>query len=54
VFLLSNVQGWLLDENKQWRNMTFFASLLVNLIETFKIMYLLVILNAKLGHFVLV
>lgn len=34
--------------------MAFFASLLVNPIETFKITYLLAVLNPTLGHFVLV
>ena len=34
--------------------MAFFASLLVNPIETFKIAYLLAVLNPTLGHFVLV
>tara|TARA_R110000751_G_scaffold73956_1_gene149693 strand:- start:42771 stop:42890 length:120 start_codon:yes stop_codon:yes gene_type:complete len=30
-------QSWLLDEGQEWRNIAFFASLLVNPIETFKI-----------------
>jgi len=47
-------QSWLLDESKEWRNMAFFASLLVNPIETFKITYLPAVLNTTLGHFVLV
>ncbi|MFT6990801.1 MAG: hypothetical protein ACJASL_002783 [Paraglaciecola sp.] len=47
-------QIWLLDESKEWRNMAFFASLLVNPIETFKITTLLTVLNTTLGHFVLV
>jgi hypothetical protein len=47
-------QSWLLYESKEWRNMAFFASLLVNPIETFKITTLLTVLNATLGHFVLV
>jgi hypothetical protein len=47
-------QSWLLEEGKGWRNMSFFASLLVNPIETFKIMHLLAALIATLGHFVLV
>ncbi len=45
---------WPLNETQEWRNMAFFASLLVNPIETFKIMLLLPLLNATLGHFVLV
>jgi hypothetical protein len=47
-------QNWLLHESKEWRNIAFFASLLVNPIETFKITSLLAVLNATLGHFVLV
>jgi hypothetical protein len=47
-------QFWLRDESKEWRNMAFFASLLVNPIETFKIITLSTVLNATLGHFVLV
>ena len=47
-------QFWLRDESKEWRNIAFFASLLVNPIETFKIMFLLAVLNTTLGHFVLV
>jgi hypothetical protein len=47
-------QSWLLYAAKEWRNMAFFASLLVNPIETFKIRSLLAVLNATLGHFVLV
>ncbi|MFQ3190534.1 MAG: hypothetical protein ACI936_001666 [Paraglaciecola sp.] len=46
-------QSWLLNESKEWRNIAFFASLLVNPIETFKIIYYLAVLNATLGHFVL-
>ena len=47
-------QIWLINKSKEWRNMAFFASLLVNPIETFKIAHLLLLLNATLGHFVLV
>jgi hypothetical protein len=47
-------QDWLPDEGQEWRNIAFFASLLVNPIETFKIMHLLAELNATLGPFILV
>jgi hypothetical protein len=53
-FSLTVKERWLLNESKEWRNMAFFASLLVNPIETFKIMVLIAVLNATLGHFVLV
>ena len=41
----------LYDKTKEWRNMAFFASLLVNPIETFKIAYLPAASDATLGHY---
>jgi hypothetical protein len=54
IFSRVVAQNCLLDEGQEWRNIAFFASLLVNPIETFKITHLLAVLNATLGLFVLV
>jgi hypothetical protein len=54
MFSRVNAHSWRLDEGQEWRNIAFFASLLVNPIETFKITHLLAVINATLGLFVLV